>query len=530
MLYNNAMNGITAKLSDGGRQMSGVMGITTVSLLFLLTACTSVPFDYPRTYTEAIPPEVAIPGDTFASRWRAENGSKSGFVGLSNGDDALGARLALMERAKSTIDAQYFILKSDRAGALFTGKMLRAADRGVRVRLLIDDIFTPRADRALSLLSSHPNIEIRLFNPLSRQGLKPWSFLMDFKRANRRMHNKSFTVDNSASIVGGRNIGEEYFELKQTVKFDDYEVLTVGPVVEEISAGFDAFWNSELSVPIEAFDVTVKPQDLALWREYIAREMALGATGTYSQAVNSTLLQELRNGTRVPIAAEAILVTDTPEKLQGPMGDADLAELAVDIGRRFRAAESEIIIVTPYFIPGERGAVLLENIVSSGARVLVVTNSLASTNHVPVHSRYRKYRSRLLAAGVEFREIRTDIVGDHRSWGYNPERVTLHSKASVIDRKTVFIGSLNFDPRSLLINTEMGLFIESEEVGEAFSIRLLSDLERTTYRVELDEQGSIIWRYDHGERSEVETSEPQASWSRRFMTNVYRLLPIEGQL
>ncbi|MEP1595375.1 MAG: phospholipase D family protein, partial [Halieaceae bacterium] len=504
--------------------------IATLALLLLLSACTSVPFDYPRTTSTAIPPEVANPGDTFASQWRATHDSKSGFIGLSNGDDALGARLALMERAKSTIDAQYFIVKSDRAGALFAGKMLRAADRGVRVRLLIDDIFTPRADQALSLLSSHPNIEIRLFNPLSRQGVKPWTFLMDFKRANRRMHNKSFTVDNSASIVGGRNIGEEYFELKKKIRFDDYEVLTIGPVVEEISAGFDAFWNSELSVPIEAFNVKVKPEELANWREFIAREMAQGETGTYSQAINSTLLQDLRAGTRMPLAANAVLVTDSPDKLQGEMGDAALAELAVDIGRRFRAAESEIVIVTPYFIPGEKGALLIEDIAQSGVRVMVVTNSLASTNHVPVHSRYRKYRARLLKAGVEFREIRSDILGEHSSWGYKPERVTLHSKASVIDRKTVFVGSLNFDPRSLLINTEMGLFIESPEVGQAFTTRLIADLERTTYRVELDEQGSVIWRYDYGERSEVETTEPQASWTRRFMTNVYRLLPIEGQL
>ena len=233
---------------------------------------------------------------------------------------------------------------------------------------------------------------------------------------------------------------------------------------------------------------------------------------------------------RKPVAAQASLVTASPLKLQGALGEEELAALAVDIGRRFRAAESEIIIVTPYFIPGEKGSELLERIVSAGVRVLVVTNSLASTNHVPVHSHYRKYRARLLAAGVEFHEVRADVVGDNQTWGLNPEQVTLHSKASVIDRSTIFIGSLNFDPRSLLINSEMGLFIESPEVGQAFTDRLLTDLKRTTYRVELDEQGSIVWRYDFEETHEIETSEPQASWSRRFMTNVYRLLPIEGQL
>ena len=504
--------------------------LAVIWLSLFLAACTSVPFDYPKSESRALPPEQANPSDNFARQWQAANGDKSGFVGLSNGDDALGARLALMERARGTIDAQYFILKSDRAGALFTGKMLRAADRGVRVRLLIDDIFTPRADRALSLLNSHPNVEVRLFNPLSRQGIKPWTYLMDFKRANRRMHNKSFTVDNTASIVGGRNIGEEYFELKQDIKFDDYEVLAVGPVVEEISASFDEFWNSALSVPMEAFEVDVKPAQLAEWREYIAREIAEGDTGTYAQAINSTLLQDLRSGVRKPSPARAELITDSPNKLKGEVGDAELAELAVDIGRRFRAAEREILIVTPYFIPGELGAALLAEIVAKGVRVVIVTNSLASTNHVPVHAHYRKYRRQLLAQGVEFHEIRADIVGDNNTWGYRPELVTLHSKASVVDRETIFVGSLNFDPRSLLINSEMGLFIDSPDLGEAFTERLLEEIPRVTYRVSLDENDAIRWTYQYGDIEEIETREPQASWGRRAMANFYRLLPIEGQL
>ena len=501
-----------------------------MALSIALSACTSVPFDYPKTVSSALSPAVANPGENFASKWRATHDGQSGFIGLSSGDVALGARLALMEKAVGTIDAQYFILKNDRAGALFVGKMLRAGDRGVRVRLLIDDIFTPREDRGLSLLNSHPNIEVRLFNPLSRQSFKSWSFLLDFKRANRRMHNKSFTVDNSASIVGGRNIGEEYFELKQDVKFDDYEVLAIGPVVEEISAGFDQFWNSDLAVPMDAFDIAVDPAELTKWREFMTREIAGSKDGIYSRAVNSTILQDIRDGVRKPVVAQAALVTDSPEKLQGAMGDVELAVLAVEIGRRFRAAKREIIIVTPYFVPQAQGAALLEEIVSSGVRVVVVTNSLASTNHVPVHSRYRKYRQQLLAAGVEFHEIRADSVGEENAWGLKPELVTLHSKASVIDRNTIFIGSLNFDPRSLVINSEMGLFIESDEAGEGFAAAIFADLGRSTYRVELDERDKIRWVYDYDGTREVLSKEPQASWGRRFMVNLYRLLPIEGQL
>ena len=172
--------------------------------------------------------------------------------------------------------------------------MLLAADRGVRVRLLIDDVFSSGIDEPLTLMNSHPNIEVRLFNPLSRNSLKYWAYLLDFDRANRRMHNKSFTADNSMSIVGGRNIGEEYFELKQDVMFDDYEVFTLGPVVKEVSAAFDEFWNSELSVPMEAFGVKVDPADLDQWREYMQAKALDSETGIYAQAVNSTLMQDIR--------------------------------------------------------------------------------------------------------------------------------------------------------------------------------------------------------------------------------------------
>ena len=210
-----------------------------------------------------------------------------------------------MEAAESSIDAQYFIVKKDRAGALFVGKMLRAADRGVRVRLLVDDIFSPGVDHPFALLDSHPNIEVRMFNPLPRQTLKYLGYLTDFSRANRRMHNKSFTVDGGISIVGGRNIGEEYFEINQDVKFDDFEVLAIGAVVEDIQAGFDAFWNSELSVPIEAFDVDVDIKRLDGWRAWIRIQQDEQSEGLYARALNSRLLQEINDGTRKPVVADA---------------------------------------------------------------------------------------------------------------------------------------------------------------------------------------------------------------------------------
>ncbi|MEM1111173.1 MAG: phospholipase D family protein [Pseudomonadota bacterium] len=500
------------------------------SAVLLLVACGSVPFDYPRDESSALSVDHDTALGRLSHEWHTDNAGHNGFFGLSGGAEALGARLRMMEVAERSIDAQYFIIKRDRAGGLFAGKMLSAADRGVRVRLLIDDIFSPGVDHPLSVLSSHPNIEVRLFNPVSRKGFKWSNFLFDFKRANRRMHNKSFTVDNTMSIVGGRNIGEEYFELNQGVKFDDYEVLTIGPVVEDISAGFDAYWNSELSVPIEAFGETTTAEELDEWRDWIAGHIKGAQDGIYAKAVNSKLLVNIREGRAKPVIAKATLVTDSPEKLTGATGDASLATLAVEIGRRFREAEREIIIVTPYFIPQDSGAKIIEDILSKGVRVIIVTNSLASTNHVPVHSRYRGYRKRLLKAGAEIYEIRADDVGGENEWGGQPEMITLHSKATVIDRSTIFVGSLNFDPRSIVINTEMGLFIESEDTGAAFTEIVLKSLEETSYRVELDDGGKLRWVYGRGADQEIVYSEPLASAGRKAMVNLYRLLPIESQL
>jgi putative cardiolipin synthase len=498
--------------------------------VLLLCGCVSVPFDYPKTASTALPPNGSTPLGQTAQQWQQEHGELSGFIGLPNGIDALGARLRMIEAAQSTIDAQYFIVKKDRAGALFVGKMLRAADRGVRVRLLVDDIFSPGVDQGFSLLNSHPNVEVRLFNPLSRQSFRYWSYLVDFKRANRRMHNKSFTVDNSMTIVGGRNIGEEYFELKQDIKFDDYEVFAIGPVVEQVSQGFDEFWNSELAVPMEAFDLAVDSTRLDEWREYVRIQVEDSEQGIYSKAVTSTLLQEVQEGRVKPVVAPASMVTDSPEKLQNAVGEVGRATLAVEMARRFRAAQHEIIIVSPYYIPQDQGAELIEELLAKGIRVIVITNSLASTNHVPVHSGYARYRKRLLQAGVEFFEIRADVVDEDSEWGHRPEMVTLHSKATIIDRSTIFVGSLNFDPRSIKINTEMGLFIESAEAGTALTQAILDDLPRVTYKVELDERGKLRWTYRHGDISEVAHKEPLTSWWRRFQVGFYRLLPIEGQL
>jgi cardiolipin synthase C len=521
---------ITAPLNNSYPTSRTIRTSLLIIALGLVSACVSVPFDYPKNHTVAPPPSASTTLGSRAIQWQQEYGELSGFYGLAEGMDALGARLRMMEGAEATIDAQYFLIKPDRAGALFTGKMLLAADRGVRVRLLLDDIFTSAPDRAIALLNSHPNIEVRLFNPMSRQSYKYWNYLLDFKRANRRMHNKSFTVDNALTIVGGRNIAEEYFELNKKVKFDDFEVIASGPVVSEVSAGFDQYWNSDLTVPMEAFGVSVKDADLDQWRQFMEEARREQQTGLYSRAVNSPILTQIVEREIQPMLASATLVTDPPEKLQASVGDKELATLAMEIGNRFRQAEQEVLIISPYFIPGKEGVKLLSALLDRGVQVIVVTNSLASTNHVPVHSGYARYRKQLLQAGARIYEIKADAVSASSGSLETPESLTLHSKATIIDRKTVFVGSLNFDPRSLLLNSEMGLFIESDEIGDGLFQRVAESLREVTYEVSLNEEGKLQWRHGTTAQSPTLYKEPLTSTMRRFMSGFYGLLPIESQL
>jgi len=503
----------------------------TVALLVasVVAGCAGVPFDYPKEPSEAIAPSRATTLGQEAADWSTANGGLSGFLPLTYGMDALGARLHLMEQAAVSIDAQYFLMKPDMAGGLFAWGLLSAADRGVKIRFLLDDIFTPNLDSQLALLDAHPNIEVRMFNPLSREGFKYWNMLVDFKRANRRMHNKSFTVDNSFTIVGGRNIAEEYFEIDESVEFIDFELVGVGPVAQEVSATFDQFWNSALSVPIEAFGREVGREELEKWRTDLPDDVVEASQGIYSRALESPYLVDILDEVVTLIPAEATVVTDSPKKLKTKTGVEEYQELAAALRTHGEDATEEIIIITPYFVPRKTGAELLESFAARGVRVRVVTNSLASTNHVPVHSGYARYRKRLLEAGIDLHELKADSVVVLEDGTDENIKATLHTKALIFDRKTLFVGSLNLDPRSIDINTEMGVFLHSPRIANAFAEQLDEDLAFNTYRAVLEE-GKLRWRYEYGDELEILTKEPQTGFWRRFSSGFFGILPIEGQL
>lgn len=497
--------------------------------VWVLWGCAGIPLDYPKTASSALVDTADTRLAAESNRWRRDDPGRNGFYPLQQGLDAFGARLALIDLAGKSIDAQYFLMKPDSAGLVFAAGLLEAADRGVRVRFLLDDIFTTVDDRWLILLNEHPNIEMRLFNPIAREGLYAFNYVGHFSLANRRMHNKSFIVDNQAAIVGGRNIAEEYFQLDTTGEFIDFDMLAAGPIVRDVSTEFDRYWNHELAIPMEAFYDVVDPAEMAGLGQRVSASMAEAGDSVYARAIHSNLLDALREGTIRPFFADARIIVDDPQKLLEDVSD-DRKIVATEMRELLMGAAEEIVVFTPYFIPGRRGMETISEIAGKGVRVVLVTNSLATNNHTSVHSAYASYRKRLLDAGVELWEARVDaarIVGDDGATEL--DHLTLHTKGILIDRRRMFVGSLNLDPRSIDINTEMGILIESGELAGRLTEDALARIPDMAWRVEYDDDGHLRWRATIDGREAIENNEPQTSWWKRFQAWLLKIAP-EKQL
>jgi putative cardiolipin synthase len=290
------------------------------------------------------------------------------------------------------------------------------------------------------------------------------------------MHNKSFTVDNQVTVIGGRNIADEYFELRPDAEFLDFDVIGIGPVAAKVSAQFDLYWNDSQSVPMEAFTDQQEPASLEDVRDKLDPDDLTEYRAMYSRAVESELVQQLYDGIMPMYPAYADVITDDPEKLVQKISE-DQQTLVNHLSQIAAEAQSEIIVITPYFVPGDAGVAFWKSIVDKGVRVIILTNSLASNNHTAVHAGYASYRKAMLEAGAELYEARADAVSElpGRS-GITPERLTLHTKGVIIDRKLVFVGSLNMDPRSVDINSEMGMVIKSPDLANLLAEEVLEDL------------------------------------------------------
>ncbi len=515
-----------AAKTDTGRLIS----LCAASLLVLLTVgCASVPLDTPKVATFAIEDASQTLAARRVNEWLGGRFGVNGFYPLTQGFDAFGARLALMDRAEVSIDVQSFLMKPDDAGLVFAAGLLGAAERGVRVRLLLDDIFTTVKDVDLAMLDDHPNIEVRIFNPISRNGFFVFNYLGNFKLTNRRMHNKAFIVDNQIAIVGGRNIAVEYFQLETTGEFIDFDMLSAGSVVRDVSAQFDMYWNHELAVPIDVLFTAELPKTIDEVVAILKREMLDAGDSIYADAIATPLMKQFYERSLPPYIAPARLLTDEPQKLLAEVSDEQQI-VANELRGILLAAEDEIVIFTPYFIPRERGMALVRQLRAKGIRIVLVTNSLETNNHTAVHSHYSKYRKDLLKAGVELWEARADaakIVAEDGETSL--DRLTLHTKGILIDRKRIFVGSLNIDPRSIDINTEMGLLIESPEMARRLSSNAELIIPDFAYRLNLDENDRITWHATIDGEAVVETSEPQASIWRRISAFFQKIVP-EKQL
>jgi len=498
-----------------------------ILVLALLHGCATVAFDYPRQDSHAISADTETRLKQVVDQWRADHPGPSGFYPLIEGQSALGARLWLIDKADRTIDAQYFLMKGDTAGQVFAGSLLEAADRGVRVRFLLDDVFTTVADEELALLDAHPNVEVRLYNPVSRRGLGALNFLADFRRANRRMHNKSFTVDNQATIVGGRNIADEYFELRPEGEFLDLDVIGIGPVAARVSEVFDSFWNDRRTVPMAAVSSRFSPAQLEVARTEVSDRLATVTDSVYREATQTRLIEDLVDGRRELYSAGAEVITDDPGKLVRRVAE-DEQILVNRLVEATDEARREVFVITPYLVPGDAGVEFWRSVVDRGVRVIILTNSLASNNHTAVHAGYARYRKALLEAGVELYEARANAVSRDVS-GALADRLTLHTKAVLFDRRDVFIGSLNLDPRSIDINSEMGLLVHSAEMGAVLTDQAHRRLGEMAWRVGLDAHGDLRWHAVVDGVEVVETSEPIASGWMKFKAFLLRIVP-ESQL
>lgn len=500
----------------------------------LLGGCATIDFDYPRQAS-------AAPGDTDDTRLGvsaaeysdSRPAGESGFYPISDGIDALGLRLLLAGVADRSIDLQYYLIKTDTSSRALIYALLDAADRGVRVRFLLDDVFTGGYDAGLAALDSHPNFEIRIFNPFYRGfGGKARSGLTNFSRINRRMHNKSFTVDNQMTIVGGRNIADEYFGAREDAKFSDLDVLGVGPVVRDVSTMFDTYWNHETALPIPAFaKMPDDPQaELDRLRNGMAEWRANAAKTIYGDALRRDIAKFMASDDSLFLWAPYKLVYDSPDKGVRKRSEA-AGSILTPLGESLGSATREVIIVSPYFVPRKSGIEGLVSLQKKGVQVTVITNSLAANNQFTVHSGYAPARKPLLEAGIKIHEVKPDAdVAGAELVAASGAKATLHTKAFLVDDREVFIGSFNFDPRSAYINTESGVIIRSPVMATQFEEVVRRSLPIQTYEVFLNDDGKVRWRDLRDGIEKIWDKEPETSWGQRFTVGFVRLFPIRGQL
>lgn len=487
-----------------------------------LASCVSLPLPpEPPPYQEAAAPGKSGVLAEMGERITTDHGKyKSGFHLLDGSEESLTWRLALLDSAQHTLDVLYYIWWGDEVGQLMVDRLIEAADRGVEVRLLVDDLVLIGRDKGLVALDSHPNLQLRLFNPKQqRKAGMASDTLIRYQQMNQRMHNKLIVADNRAVILGGRNVGNEYFGLKENFSFHDLDVMGFGPVAREGSELFDNFWNSEWSVP--ASGLTIKMTDA---------ELANRRTALYDWLRDSPLLSsfplEVQDWSGQFEELFDVLHFGVSEVIHDHMENDQIVRGMTDpLGDVFRSADADIKIVNAYIIPNDQFIQGLARITGRGIEVGILTNSLSSHDTPAVNSHYKKWRKPLIEAGAKLYELRSDpaIRSQIQTPPVEMDYAGLHSKSVVVDSERVFIGSFNFDPRSTDINTEMGVIIDSPDLGrEMVEIFERDTLPENAWQVRLDKEGELYWTNSE----EITMRQPARSWWQRLQDSFFVLLPV----
>lgn len=466
---------------------------------------------------------------TLGKLFPPDGSGQSRFLPLLAGSRAFHVRSGMTALAERTLDMQYYIWEDDTTGRMLLHDVLHAAERGVRVRLLLDDVHTEGSTDVFAIIDAHPNIQVRLFNPFPRNEIRLSGLLLEGLHLNRRMHNKVMIADNALAVTGGRNIGDHYFAVDKSANFRDLDVLVAGPAIGRLSDMFDAYWNSRWSWPVAALgDDAFASGDAADYFHFL--ETWLNSADELPFAAHldrERRLARIRGLRDEFIPGDATVVYDEPEKVAGHVEPA-VAAMLFDVASEIR---NELLIETAYFIPGDSGVSILASLVKRGVDVKVLTNSLATNDILAAHAGYAKFREPLLAGGIDLFELRPDALRekDVRVVA-GMSHATLHTKALVGDRRVVLLGSFNLDPRSLVLNTEVGLMIESR----ALAARIADIIEhgmapKNSYRLVLDD-GDVRWlRGNAGTRTCLD-HDPETGWWDRFVSGLMSLMPIEGQM
>ena len=520
----------------------------------LITGCFTLPpgADYPKLDSVALPhPEETQLGGRFDTAAREHNGS-SGFRIITVGVDGFLTRMQLIGAAEKTLDLQYYIFRGDETGRMLSGALLRAADRGVRVRVLVDDGDTMPGDEQVAALTLHPSVEVRIFNPFRYRGhsntMRSSEWVFNSSRLDYRMHNKLLVADNAVALIGGRNVGNQYFQMDPESQLADDDVFVAGPVAEQLSATFDEYWNSAFAIPAAAFTHSASArvasdddlerarapprQQLQTLRTDGIDYVKLVATGEPYMGIISG---------RLPLVwAPAQVICDSPDKKNVERGALSGRLMTRRVATNVAAVQSELLMVTPYFVPAEEDLERLKDLRRRNVRVRILTNSLESATEMSAQSGYVHYRVPLLEDGVELYEVRS-LLGNTKGSGQTAVvsrygNYSLHAKLFVFDRKKLFIGSMNYDQRSRRLNTEVGLMIDSPELALQTALRFDAMVRpQNSYTLALRPNGSgngshLVWQTQEDGKEIEYAQEPARSTWQRIKLKLLSLLPLEKEL